>query len=138
VAADWARQFILIDRLARDPFQVEMTWFPLNPDRRQGGTTHALLPEAGRTDALTAHIRQWATDVSREHRARASEMAAVQAEAASLKLSITMVGENSLAVINGEPLKVGQRVNGFSIVRIEADRVVVSKNGVAAVLTLDR
>jgi hypothetical protein len=47
-------------------------------------------------------------------------------------------GENSLAVINGEPLKAGQRVNGFTIVRIEADRVVVDKNGGPAVVTLDQ
>jgi hypothetical protein len=138
VSAEWSRQFALVERLPTDPFRVEMTWFPLNPDRRQT-TVRAMLPGDRRADPLTEHIRKWASEVTHRREVRASQVAAVQTEAAGLKLSTVMVSTpaNSLAVINGEPLKVGQRISGFTVVRIEPKRVVVNKAGVPVVLELD-
>jgi hypothetical protein len=139
VAAAWANEFVLMERLGRDPFQVDLNWFPLSPDGRQSTTVQALLADGSKADPLTQHIRQWAADVNRQRQARASEVAAVQSEATTLKLSTIMVGgSDSFAVINGEALRVGQRISGFTLVRIEPDRVIVNKNGIPVILALDR
>jgi len=138
VAARWTEEFVLIERLNRDPFQVDMTWFPLNPDHRQSSTVEALLSDGAAADPLTRHIRQWASEINRRRRARESEQAAVKAAAGSLKLSTVMVsGANSLAVINGQALRIGEKVNGFTVVRIEPGRVVVNRNGVPIILALE-
>ena len=63
----------------------------------------------------------------------------MKAAANSLKLSTVMVsGSNSLAVINGQALKVGEKVNDFTVLRIEPGRVVINKDGVPVVLVLDK
>ena len=139
VAATWAEDLVLIERINRDPFQVDMTWFPLNPNRRQTSTVRTLLRDGQGGDPLTRHIRQWAGAVDRRRRARESRTASVKAAANSLKLSTVMVsGRNSLAVINGQALKVGEKVNDFTVLRIEPGRVVVNKDGVPVVLVLDK
>jgi hypothetical protein len=54
----------------------------------------------------------------------------LRSQASTLKLQTTLMGSSPIAMINGDLLKVGDRVGGFVVTRIEANRVEIQQDGV--------
>lgn len=63
--------------------------------------------------------------------------AAVRQRAGDLRLASTVLGERPRAVVNGELVEVGDTVAGFTVVRIEARRIVVRDGAVEATVDMD-
>ncbi len=62
----------------------------------------------------------------------------IQAEAQALVLESTMVGDSSIASINGKILRVGEWFSGFEIVDITSHSCLVRKRNVTAVLEIKK
>lgn len=59
-------------------------------------------------------------------------------QAAAPKLIATLrAGRNSMANVNGKIIKLGQTINGYTLVRVEARKAVFVKNGKYTYLTID-
>ena len=63
-------------------------------------------------------------------------MKAVQAAAAELTLQSTMASDTPVALINGQVLSIGERIDGFTVTSISAESCVVAKQGVNVVLLM--
>ena len=94
--------------IAGDPFAIDPDKYPLGPGAKMEGN---------------------ATIVE-----RADE--AIRKEAKALVLQSTVSGDHPMACINGVFLKVGQDIAGFVLERVQADRVILRREGVQVVLFL--
>ncbi|MFQ5559981.1 MAG: hypothetical protein ACE5FU_05265 [Nitrospinota bacterium] len=62
----------------------------------------------------------------------------VREEAQSLTLYATLTGNNPMANVNGTMITPGDRIQGFTLVHVRQDEVVLTKKGVQVVLSLGR
>ena len=62
---------------------------------------------------------------------------AIRKEASGLSLQSVFKGSRPGVMINGKVLNVGQKINGFTVVKIYERRVIVRKHGVDIKLVLD-
>jgi len=60
----------------------------------------------------------------------------IRAKAKALTLQSTMVGPNSSAMINGQVLRVGEWIDGFRVVEIQARSCIVEREGVRVQLDM--
>jgi hypothetical protein len=67
---------------------------------------------------------------------RQSEIDKIDSELRDLSLTGTMVGEPSVASISGRVLRVGDKIRGFSVMRISERSVELQKRGYSRTLTL--
>jgi hypothetical protein len=91
-----------------DPFAIDPDKFPLGPGAKVQGS--AVI--AGRADE------------------------AIRQEAKDLVLQSTVSGDHPMACIDGQFLKVGQDIAGFVLEQVQADRVILRREGVQVVLFL--
>ena len=105
--------------LKRDIFGVNITYFtPIKTVE---------LPKALPTSAPTP-----AEDIKERQRKM------VQAQAADLVLESTMLGQTSVAVINGKILRSGDYFSGFQIVEIAAKRCKLTKDEITVTLEIKK
>ena len=108
--------------ITRDLFMVNPELFPpKHPDEVKPAPTTTSAP-------ATAP----ATDV------RELEQKLVHSEAQDLELESTMVGQCSIASINGKILRVGEWLSGFEVVEITTRSCTVRKKGVPVVLEIKK
>ena len=97
--------------------QVERDLFALNPQ---------LFPPTEEQPGLAVDDGDDEGDASPD-----SQVRRVRAEAAEvLSLQSTLQGAEPLALINGELMKVGDKVHGFTVIKIGSRRVTLRKDGV--------
>jgi hypothetical protein len=132
----WVDLSTLPRTLSRDFFDADWNLFPAVPPSENGG--EKLISDSA-TDTAEQPDGWWnlVNRVAREERERRHRKSAeVREAAASLMLQSTVVGNSPLAVINGEIVRVGDRVESFLVVGIEARRVIVRKDGITVTLPL--
>lgn len=108
-----------------------------------------LLPPSSQTDAsdgsdAKSAIGNVETPEERERMRRLALVRSVQEEASRLRLRSVMVGASPIAVIErpgesgseGKVVRVGDEVAGFTVDRIERERVLLSRSGVEVELVL--
>ena len=100
----------LADRVERDLFQLNPQLFPPIEDHTDGAV-----------DGLDEE-----PDTSPDSRVQRVRTGAAEA----LSLQSTLQGAEPLALINGELLKVGDQVQGFTVTKIDSRRVTLRKDGV--------
>jgi len=103
----------------RDIFAVNSSYFTLQKTVE--------IPKAQPTSAPTP-----AEDIKEKQRK------AILAQAASLTLESTMLGQTSVAVINGKILHIGEYFSGFRVVDIAASRCRLVKNEVTVTLEIKK
>jgi hypothetical protein len=77
-----------------------------------------------------------AAPVDMEAARREAERRAVQAQAQALRLQSTVVGEASVAIVNGQLLRKGDWISGFQVVEITAHTCTVEKKGMRVTLEM--
>ena len=68
---------------------------------------------------------------------QASETAEKQQSAAPKLIATLRSGRNSMANVNGKIIKLGETINGYTLVRVEARKAVLLKNRKYTYLTID-
>lgn len=115
----WLQAPITLSR--RNMFAVRLDYFP--PDSTQAAAAPA--------DGLWDQLAKSKAARADEKDARRILVANLQAEASKLKLQSTMMVSGApRALVNGSWLAEGDNVNGFRVLRIEARRIVVEREGV--------
>ncbi len=114
--------------LVRDPFTVHSAYaaqllaaMPSGGDRRKA--------EPGLLQQLAAALR------AQRDRRRAAEQA-VHKQSESLRLQSTLIGRDPIAVINGQPFRLGATVEGFELIEVRSREVVVRKEGINVTLSM--
>jgi len=116
--------------LARNPFTTD-NWslFSLAVQRTAGnGESEVVSP-------LTAIWSQLSVTMSDYESHRQQQLAAIDQALDSLELQSTLIGPNPIAYISGRLVRPGDRIDGFSVVRIEHRRVLLERDGHTRELT---
>lgn len=74
--------------------------------------------------------------LAEEQKQRMAEILAIEVELGELELQSTLTGPDAMAHISGQLVRPGQRIRGFSVVRIENRRVTLVKSGVTRSLSM--
>lgn len=96
------------------------------------GPATATADESGATSIFSA----LAQSLSTYQTERAQLTQQLDEELAELELRSTMTGSRKSAYISGQLLHEGDEIAGFSVVRIEAGRVVLTKYGIQRTLSV--
>jgi hypothetical protein len=114
----------VVDWLAQPRRQVERNLFAIHLEYYSRAADHIVSGDSSEDPGKSSSD---ATDQTRERRIPPENL---PNQASQLKLQATVPGTDATALINGELVKVGDTVAGFTVVRIEARRVLVQQDGV--------
>jgi len=117
--AQWARH--PVGRMARNLFAVPLDYYPR--DAVRGGEVSA---GGGFWDRLAKSVSAHADDQEQ----RQILIDNVRIMAGGLKLQSTVMGPQPSAMVNGEIVREGSVVAGFRVLKIEARRMIVEREGI--------
>ena len=119
----------LPDVPARDPFDAT-GW------RRRFGVRQVATTEPGQAVGALSFMSELAHRVSTYQTEQARLSVQLDDELAQLELRSTLTGSTKSAYISGQLVKEGDEIAGFSVVRIEPGRVILSKHGIQRQLSV--
>jgi hypothetical protein len=113
-----------VPQLTRNLFAVRLEYFPVEGPRTGAGG-------AGRADdGFWARLEKSLVLQADQRDKRENQIANYMAKASSLKLQSTMMGPQPKALVNGELVGEGDVVAEFRVVKIEARRMIVEREGI--------
>jgi hypothetical protein len=120
--ADWTHN--PISPLNRNLFAVKLDYYP------QDGSKIATTLRAPVGDGFWDQVAKSLTARADQKKERRILIENLQLQAAQLKLQSTLMGSQPRAMINGELVGEGNVVASFRILKIEARRIVVEREGI--------
>jgi hypothetical protein len=108
--------------VSRNLFAVRIDYFP----RDGSGTTRSDAADGGFWDRLEKSLAVQADQRNKQENLKANYMA----QAAKLRLESTMMGPQPMAMVNGEMVGEGAVVAEFRVLKIEARRIIVEREGI--------
>lgn len=108
--------------ISRNLFNVRIEYFPVDGSR----TTQSSATEGGFWSRLEKSLALQADQRDKRENLKAN----FRAQAAQLKLQSTMPGPQPRALVNGELVGEGSVVAGFRVLKIEARRIEVEREGI--------
>jgi hypothetical protein len=122
----WARQ--PVRPLTRNPFAIPLDLYP-----RDGAAADNASAQTGYWDLVGKSMSSRAD----QQEQRQILIDNVRIAAASLKLESTIMGAHPGAMVNGNMVRVGDTVDGFRVLSIEARQIIVEREGVKLALLMD-
>ncbi len=110
--------------ITRNLFAVQLEYFPV-----EGPRNGAAFNDRG-NDGFWVRLEKSLTVHADQRDKRANQIANYKAQAAQLKLQSTMMGPMPKALVNGELVGEGDVVASFRVLKIEARRVIVEREGI--------
>jgi hypothetical protein len=114
--------------LARNPFTIPLDSYP-----HDGSKMAAEASGTGYWDL----VRKSMSARADQQEQRQILVDNVRIAAGTLKLQSTIMGKKPGAMLNGQMVREGSTVSGFHVVKIEARRVIVEREGVKLALMMD-
>ena len=119
--------------MGRNLFAAELDHFPRHgPHNPQSDAASAL-----ETQAFWDRVAKSMSDQADQRRERQVLVDNLRLRAAKLRLQTTVMGAKPRAVINGELVGEGDVIASFRVLRIEARRVVVEREGIRLDITMN-
>ncbi len=117
---EWTRKPITGTR--RNLFAIKLDYFPVDGSRPifTGDDADGFWDQLAKSLAAKAD----------QEKAKGILLENLRLQASRLDLQTTVMGENPKALVNGIMLQVGDTIDGFRVVLIEAKRIVVEREGV--------
>jgi|GEM_PF-742411 len=116
--------------MERNLFDVKLDYFPADPAKSR--QTNGTRPEKEKDDEIAKSLRNQADQQSQKE----VLIANLRQQALQLKLQSIVMGSTPRAVINGELLGEGDVIASFRVLRIEARRIIVEREGVRLEITM--
>jgi hypothetical protein len=123
----WVRQ--PVGRLARNPFSIPLDCYP-----HDGSKSTA---ESAEGNGYWDLVRKSMSSRADQQEQRQILVENIRIAAEALKLESTIVGAIPGAIVNGQMVREGSTIAGFRVMKIEARRVVVEREGVKLAVTMD-
>ncbi len=119
-ATSWSEvRVVMADRVTHDLFHFQADYFPQDQTTKiSDGAGDKSLVQTTDQDQHQRHVQ------------------AIRLAARSLKLQSTLLGADNRALINGELLNPGQRINGFELIDVGPRQVTLRRDGVEVVLEM--
>jgi len=126
-----------LDRdVRRDIFRLSPEFLP--PGQDSTGDATAVQADGQSEPGWFGRIGEWISRKRAQRREEMESIGVVRAQARSLRLQSTMLGPVPSALINGQVLRKGDRINGFLLKSIRSGSCTLTKDGVDVVLRLER
>lgn len=110
--------------VSRNLFAVNLEYFPVERPRNGAGVR-----EQG-DDGFWGKLEKSLTLQADQRHKRENQIANYKAQAAQLKLQSTIMGPQPKAMLNGELVGEGDIIASFRVLKIEARRVIVEREGI--------
>lgn len=110
--------------ISRNLFAVRLEYFPPDGLRNSAGAL------ASGDDGFWGRLEKSLTLQADQRDKRENQIAHYKAKAAELRLESTMMGPQPKAMVNGELVGEGDVVASFRVLRIEARRIIVEREGI--------
>lgn len=114
--------------MQRNLFHVKLDLFPASVTKTQ---------PSGNSGGLWDEVAKSLLDHADQQERRRELLSTLSGQAKALKVTSVMMGPKPRAVINGELVGEGDVVAGFRVVKIEARRIVIDRDGIALEVTMN-
>lgn len=119
---EWTRA--PMSAIGRNLFAVKFDYFPQDPSK-----INLLRTPGG--DGFWDEIAKWMASRADQKKERQMLLENLQLQAAQLKLQSIMMGNRPKAMINGKLVGEGDVVASFRVLKIEARRIIVEREGIS-------
>jgi hypothetical protein len=113
-----------ISPITRNLFAIKLEFFPLEGPRINSGA------EKRGDEGFWAKLEKSLILQADQRDKRENQIANYRKDAAQLKLQSTIMGPSPKAMVNGELVGEGDVVANFRVVRIEARRIIIEREGI--------
>ena len=110
--------------ISRNLFAVRLEYFPVD------GLRNGAVGGDGEDDGFWGRLEKSLTLQADQRDKRENQIAHYKAKAAELRLESTMMGPQPKAMVNGELVGEGDAVASFRVLKIEARRIIVEREGI--------